>query len=42
MIDYASYLQGLLRTANKGRNVQMRLLKKTTSKKDEKKEKYSK
>ena len=37
MIDYASYLQGLLRTANKGRNVQMRLLKKTTSKKDEKK-----
>lgn len=37
MTDYSSYLPDLLRTANQGRNVQMCLLKKTASKKDEKK-----
>ncbi|MDD4157708.1 MAG: hypothetical protein PHY08_14180, partial [Candidatus Cloacimonetes bacterium] len=37
MTEYASYLKDLLRVANKGHNVQMCLLKKTTSKNDEKK-----
>mgnify|MGYP001176825264 CR=1 FL=1 len=39
MTDYASYLQDLLRVAKQGHNVQMHLLKKTTSEKEEKKRK---
>lgn len=42
MTDYSSYLQGVLRTANQGHNVQMCLLKKTASKNDEKRRKILK